>query len=304
MNGVVDGSAINGINGAVEEDGDTEGSDSTPYIIVAAVAGGTCIILFAMAIGIYYTTLQRNNSHGKTEEEPLPNTAQDHPPPEDGVEVGSEEVENQMVAASGNQPVSMIESKGGDDVSTLGDPYMDDAAPVIDTDNTVGESMISSQQELYVYGVKRSQGMGFGGAGSRMGDSTIHSGSYIRNNSAIFKDDTTLEDLYHHSSSPQGTTFASTTTSNSKSNNNNFQRLLVHAPSGQLGIVLHNPHGDLPIVRALEETSVLHGKLRAGDLLLSVDGVACQGMSEDEVSTFLSGRSRNSTRILALGRSS
>mmetsp|Transcript_41961 Transcript_41961/g.88101 ORF Transcript_41961/g.88101 Transcript_41961/m.88101 type:complete len:270 (+) Transcript_41961:1065-1874(+) len=257
----------------------------------------------------------------KKTKEPLTTTAvvvQDHHHPPPSPEVGLGEVENRMVVAvsqPGSQPVSMIESKGGDDVSTLGDPYMDDAAPVIGTDNTVGESMISSQQELYVYGVKRSQGMG---AVSRMGEdsTTIHSGSYIRNDSAIlFKDDTTLEDLYYHHPSPsshQGTAFNSTPTSESKShsnnipinnNNNNFQRLLVHAPSGQLGIVLRNPHGDLPIVSALEETSVLHGRVRAGDLLLSVDGVACQGMSEDEVWTFLSGRSCNPTRILALGRS-
>jgi len=63
-----------------------------------------------------------------------------HPP-----EVGVEEVENQMVAVS--QPVRMIESNGGDDVSTLGDPYMDDAAPVIDTDNTVGERYV----DLIIY---------------------------------------------------------------------------------------------------------------------------------------------------------
>lgn len=135
--------------------------------------------------------------------------------------------------------------------------------------------MISSQQELYVYGVRKAQGMG----ASRVGGSTV---------GPVFGEDTTLEDVFH---------------SQHGSSTPDFRQLKVPAPSGELGIVLDNSHGELPIVWAIKESSSLHGKVRVGDALLSVDGVDCRGMSTQEVSTFLGGRSQNPTRMLALARS-
>ena len=81
-----------------------------------------------------------------------------------------------------------------------------------------------------------------------------------------------------------------------------FQRISIAAPAGMLGIVLDNPHLDLPVVYAIKETSALHGKIRVGDLLLSVDEVECRGMSAHQISTFLSSRSQNPVRTLVLAR--
>ena len=76
------------------------------------------------------------------------------------------------------------------------------------------------------------------------------------------------------------------------------------APAGKLGIVIDNPGGDIPVVHAIKETSVLHGRINVGDLLLSVDEKDCRGMSAVAVSKFISSRSDNPTRTFVLLRGS
>mmetsp|Transcript_10925 Transcript_10925/g.20355 ORF Transcript_10925/g.20355 Transcript_10925/m.20355 type:complete len:518 (+) Transcript_10925:488-2041(+) len=269
------------------------GNENRMYFIIATVVGSVCILLFAVAIVIYIAT--RNKGTERNEKaQYFPTTAatsQDHHLPLDEIRM---EVETKCETLYHQQTptsyIGTIESKeDADDVSTLGDPYMGDAVnAVMDADHTVGESMVSTQQELYVYGVGRPTGMD-----ATIG-STINSGS-IRN--MIFGDDTTLENLYR---SPQCT--SSTMMGDDQSNQ--FQCVTVVAPSGKLGIVLDNPHADLPIVWAIKETSSLHGRVHVGDLLMSVDGVDCRGMSTHRVSTFLSSRSQNAARTLVLARGS
>lgn len=98
-----------------------------------------------------------------------------------------------------------------------------------------------------------------------------------------------MEDIYK---TPEG----------NHTNGTNFQRIIINAPAGKLGIVLDNPNLDFPVVHAIKETSALHGKIRVGDLLLSVDGVDCQGMSTHTVSVFLSSRSQKFARMLVFAR--
>ena len=82
-----------------------------------------------------------------------------------------------------------------------------------------------------------------------------------------------------------------------------FKRLTVVAPRGKLGIVVNNENdGDLPIVHAVKDESVLYGKVNVGDLLISVDEVDCRGMSAVNVSRLISSRSQNPTRMLILLR--
>ena len=76
------------------------------------------------------------------------------------------------------------------------------------------------------------------------------------------------------------------------------------APSGKLGIVIDNQTGDMPIVHAIKETSVLHGRVNVGDFLMSVDEVDTRGMSAVQVSKLISSRSQNPVRKLVLMRGS
>lgn len=143
--------------------------------------------------------------------------------------------------------------------------------------------MISSQQQLFIYGVGRQRSNT--GNESRMDGTTVFSGS----KNMLFGEDHTLEEIYedsiggHHSSSDETVT--------------------VIAPKGPLGIVLDNPHGAIPVVFAVKETSSLLGKVYVGDLLLSVDEVDCRGMSSQNVSKFLNSRSQNVARKMVLSRS-
>eukprot|EP00804_Cyclotella_cryptica_P014150 CCRYP_005585-RA/>CCRYP_005585-RA protein AED:0.09 eAED:0.09 QI:183/1/1/1/1/1/3/142/836 len=182
-----------------------------------------------------------------------------------------------------------IESREGeqDDVSTLGDPYFGEAVnAVMDRDDTVAESMISAEQDLFVYGVGRPRLDT--GASSRM-DSTFSGKS--NPNKLVFNDDNTLEDIYR---TPECTIY--------DQEDSNSERLTVVAPAGKLGIVIDNPGGDIPVVHAVKETSVLNGKIKVGDFLLSVDEQDCRGMSAVAVSKLISSRSTNPSRTFALLR--
>ncbi|KAL3778924.1 hypothetical protein ACHAW5_000635 [Stephanodiscus triporus] len=78
---------------------------------------------------------------------------------------------------------------------------------------------------------------------------------------------------------------------------------VVVAPAGPLGIVIHNVAGaNLPIVHAVRETSALRGRVRAGDVLVSVDEVECEGMSAEQVSRLICDRSENPGRMIGLLR--
>mmetsp|Transcript_31624 Transcript_31624/g.66259 ORF Transcript_31624/g.66259 Transcript_31624/m.66259 type:complete len:465 (-) Transcript_31624:716-2110(-) len=263
------------------------GNENRMYFIIATVVGSVCSLLLAVAIVIYITTRTERNE--KAQPFPIRAATSYQLPPEIQMEIETrcETLYHQQTPTS---YIGTIESKeDADDVSTLGDPYMGDAVnAVMDADHTVAESMVSAQQELYVYGVGRPTGMD-----ATIG-STIHSGS-IRN--VVFGDDTTLENLYR---SPQCT--SSSIMGDDQSIQ--FQYVTVVAPPGKLGIVLDNPHSDLPIVWAIRETSSLHGRVHVGDYLMSVDGVDCRGMSTHRVSTFLSSRSQNPARTLVLARGS
>jgi hypothetical protein len=119
----------------------------------------------------------------------------------------------------------------------------------------------------------------------KMGDTMVFSGSKIM----MFGDDTALEDIFQ-------------TSSTRNNGDSTLDLITVIAPQGTLGIVLDNPHGALPYIYAIKETSSLHGKVRVGDLLLSVDEVDCRGMSSHTITRFLSSRSLNPQRKLVLVR--
>lgn len=76
--------------------------------------------------------------------------------------------------------------EGEDDISTLGYPYFGDGVPHHEphADDTVADSMISSEQKMYVYGVGRER--------LNTGNSTT-SGT---GNPSVFEDDATFEDAY------------------------------------------------------------------------------------------------------------
>jgi hypothetical protein len=181
----------------------------------------------------------------------------------------------------------MIESPGADDdISTLGDPYLGEGggkAIYSTNDEMIAEqSLISAGDEIYVYGTRRR-------LNTKDGGSTMFTeggGSKM-----VFGDDTTLEGAYLNNPFEVG-----------GSARKDYQHFVVDAPAGALGIVIDNVTGDLPIVHAIRETSVLQGMLSVGDFLVSVDEVDCRGMSAMQVSKLISGRSENPNRRLALLR--
>jgi len=81
------------------------------------------------------------------------------------------------------------------------------------------------------------------------------------------------------------------------------ERLEIVAPAGKLGMVIDTPNGDIPVVHAIKQTSVLVDQVCVGDRLLSVDGEDCTGMTAMQVSKLISLKSEKPARVLVFGRS-
>ena len=81
-------------------------------------------------------------------------------------------------------------------------------------------------------------------------------------------------------------------------------RITVVAPSGKLGLVVSSsPDADtMPVIVQIKKKSVLTGKAKVGDLLLSVDEVDCRGMKALEVSNLIASRSHQPERVFVLSR--
>jgi len=286
------------VNGQVitkEIDGDQQGNNMM-YIIAGAVGGA--LVLFAIVGGVYYKKRRNNrrNSNGSSKRYPEKQSSSDFyngsgntgtmmsspptksfppPPPQSSSPVGDY--------------FGTIEPRPGeDDVSTLGDPYIGDVHvnQAMGGDNTVTESLMSSGNDMYVYGISRPR-MNTGDS-SRMGGSTTNTGS----NRMTFQDDGTMEEFY---GCPDATNYHS-------EKDSNFEHITVVAASGVLGIVIDNPSRTTPVVHAIKESSILNGRVHVGDLLMSVDEVDCRRMTAVAVSKLIGSRSQNPTRTLRLLR--
>jgi len=197
-----------------------------------------------------------------------------------------------------------------DDISTLGEPYLGPMMNSLKSNNTtttttttnnnnieiddgIGEqSVISAGQEMYVYGTR-----------SRLNTKDdVTSLKSSSKKSILFGDDVTLENAYANNPYMKGTNIDGDGGDGSAIRN--YTRIVINAPRGALGIIIDNVTGDLPILHAIRETSILHSQVFVGDLLLSVDEVDCRGLTAVQVSRLISGRSENSSRKLTLLRPS
>ena len=269
-----------------------EQNNTLYYIIGGAAVGGLLLILAGLLV--YKRKLQSSPPKSPPKSLPPKDTPQSQQP-SPAFHQAPPPPQWQPPPTTNTEPAQnyfgTIESREGeDDVSTLGDPYFGEGANANaepHADNTVGESMISAERGMYEFGVGRER-LNTDGVSSRMA-STV-TGGYNSSNPNIFGDDATYEDAYR---TPNGYEKAAS-----------WKRVTVIAPAGKLGVVVDNQTGDMPVVHAIKETSVLNGKVNVGDLLLSVDEVDCRGLSAVQVSRLISSRSHNAARALVLQRGS
>ena len=289
---VVDGTKV--VTPAQKPDGG-DGGGSNMGIIIGAAVGGV-LAVFILIGSIFYTKrrkqLEPSKSGSPKSGSPLKDTKvmrDDVMGKEWSMQNAPESPDEEQTCAS--PYLGTIESREGeDDVSTLGDPYFGEAIDARDT-GTVAESMVSS--DMLALGVKR-RGVGSSNA-SRM-DATTATGYTTGLGSTYqmtFADDTTLDDAYQ---TPDAIGYE-------EEEDEDYERIVVVAPPGKLGIVIDNPSGNIPFVHAIKETSVLHGKVHVGDLVLAVDEVDCRGMHSMSVSRLISKRC-DSARTLRLLRNS
>jgi hypothetical protein len=291
----VNGEPISQEDGTNDDTSSTGGvesgnSDKLLFYIVGGVLGGALIFLI-VGIMFYRAGRQSREKDGFNEVREEGRSSMASPPSPEETPSGPVVVEGWGRRDSRKYGDMMIESRGDDDISTLGDPYFGEGgakAIYPPNDEMIAEqSVISAGDEIYVYGTRRRLNTKDGGSTMYTeGDNGTKGGSKM-----MFGDDTTLEDAYLNNPFEVG-----------GSARKDYQHFVVVAPAGALGIVIDNVTGDLPIVHAIRETSVLQGRLGVGDLLVSVDEVDCRGMSAMEVSRLISGRCENPVRRLALLR--
>lgn len=257
--------------------------------IIGGVVGGALVLFVVVGSILYSRRRQHETSTSGSFSKDTKGVGDDIMGKEWSTRTGNDSPDAQTCATP---YLGTIESREGeDDVSTLGDPYFGEAINASDT-GTVAESMISS--DMLALGVKRNKG--FSSNASRM-DATTATGYTSGVGSAYpmtFADDTTLDDAYQ---TPADLEYG-------EEDDEDYERVVVVAPSGKLGIVIDNPSGGIPFVHAIKESSVLHGKVFVGDLVLSVDEVDCRGMHSLAVSKLISKRSENPARTLSLLRNS
>lgn len=301
------------VNGeTVTDDVDEENNAESPFIftipVIAGAAAGGVGVLFCLSVVFFVLCRKRrkekkgtnnNNDHVKRRSTYPPKSFHNMTTTTttNGVDNGGTTTENPTTSDDNNtlNPQSYFgtinPTDDGDDVSTLGDPYVGELISPAATDATTVASggLMSLQEKLFVYGVMGlSSRVGSTGVESRMGD-TMLTGS----KTMMFGDDATLEAMYQ--------TTTPTTTEQTPAV---LDFITIVAPSGVLGVVLNNTGVEFPIVFAVKDSSPLYGRVEVGDMLVSVDEVHCKGMSSHTVSSFLSSRSHNPGRKLTLARAS
>jgi len=260
--------------------------DSSLYYIIGGATGGALALLLAM-VAVY-----KRKPSSRRPSKSLPREMQGAPENTLAVPTGDGALREPSTKATANttSPQSYfgtIESREGeDDVSTLGDPYFGEGVAPAEprADATVTESMISSEQRMFEYGVGR-ESLG-------TGDPSTVAGGAGAGNPNLFGDDATYERGY------------GTPDRSYEEDGGGLRRLVVRAPEGKLGIVVDNKTGEMPIVHAIKETSVIRGEVQVGDLLFSVDEVECRGMPAVQVSRLISSRMMNPERSLVILRAS
>ena len=325
------GGGGNSTNPLPDINNNTNNNDNQLYYIIAGSVGGSLLILI---IGIIFYRAGRDSrvkeEHSQQQQQqlhqqqpqfpisdivrPVPMTRHDRVPSDTFDIIAQRQNTHHNGGWNNNNNNTgfgdILSGTDDDDISTLGEPYL---GPMmnslksnnnttstttnnnnnIEIDDGIGEqSVISAGQEMYVYGTR-----------SRLNTKDdVTSLISSSKKSILFGDDVTLENAYANNPYMKGTNIDGDGGDGCAIRN--YTRIVINAPRGALGIVIDNVTGDLPILHAIRETSILHGQAFVGDLLLSVDEVDCRGLTAVQVSRLISGRSENSSRKLTLLRPS
>jgi C-terminal processing protease CtpA/Prc len=115
----------------------------------------------------------------------------------------------------------------------------------------------------------------------------------------LFNDDKSLDQQFLDDRMNNETTGAPAAAAAKRTRISPFE---VRAPPGLLGMVVDSlPNGGPPIVRAIQPNSVLEGKVRIGDRLLSVNNKDVTGLTAKDVSNLISFK-QNEERLLKFVR--
>lgn len=308
----------------VQQRGNVTSPDYTLYYVIVGAASIIIILLLAGGLYVYKTKLAMSSLSSSlsipsstTSSKPF---VRDTPTVLNCTTVASEspsppETTTLPPPITTTTPVpvmpvtTVVPREGDDDVSTLENPYFPKMSEGEHhhAENTVGESMMSSEHKGYVWGMNGDRfNAGEDPSTVTGGANTIISNHFLRHpHNTMFIDDTTLEDIYKNPDGSYNLEGGGDCGGGDGSNSNsNFTRLTVVAPPGKLGITFNVHTGNMPIVLTIEETSVLHGDVHVGDLVMSVDEIDCGGLSAVQVSRLISSRGGNPVRTLVLLRGS
>ena len=236
---------------------DTGNDDDTLYIIVAAAAVGFVVALVALAV------LACRRRSVLSSSSPAVTTAVNSVSavPEEGAVVS-----NKGKSTSGIGVSSEIFLGDKEDVSTLGDPVLQQSGMVVNGGTDQDEQTASVENDYdYKKQYMKSQGVGSLDSFERISSDTSISVQYSSVGAGLgggAGDDGDGDGLKI--------------------------RFEVNVPPGKLGMVIDTPNGSVPCVHAIKSDSILVSHVKVGDRLVTVDGDDVTAMTAMQVSQLIS----------------
>jgi hypothetical protein len=236
--------------------------DNLGIIIGAAVGGGVVVL------GLVTFLFLKKKKAVKNREATAPMSANEMTPEQSNLSATVPPVSSGTPDAH----LTTITLGTPDEVSTLGDPIL--AGMQLLDGGGLDEHTASVNDVNYDF-VKNQRGQ----LETRDSKKSLDTKSYFpssleRIESDAFSDDNSFEALFQNEDPRMEEQFT------------------VIAPPGKLGMVLDTPPGEGPLVHAINDTSVLKGRVRVGDRLISVDAEDVSTMSADEVSVLITQKSQ------------
>ena len=261
------------VGGVPQNEVDEEPNGIGLPVIIGSVAGGLSLVIVGMLVYIMYC--RKRSKPLNTQSQATPTT----------------------VAASGERMNTEVRVEPQDEVSTLGDPTYTQgmAMAALEKDDTVTPSIVSGDYDYArKYGMRPT-------LTSSVADSA-RSADLLGSIDMSARGEASSEDLSAFGLAKMDTSLFSDDASFEQQFTEIETRFEVLAPAGKLGMVIDTPNGQVPVVHAIKDSSVLSDTVQVGDRLISVDDEETTMMTAMQVSKLISAKADNPSRTLVFAR--
>lgn len=194
---------------------------------------------------------------------------------------------------STNRMEILINNNGGDDISTLGDPYCGATAVSKVDERTTASSLAYD----YSKNIKNRDEDEEGPSQDCYTEATPRTKTSIGMGGSLLADDQSFDQQYDDDEELDFEKFMGDGTSDQK----DTEIIKVLVAPGKLGIVLDDKPGSAPVIHAIKPTSPLFGRVQVGDQIIKMNDERISDMAAYDISRLISDKS-DEDRILEFHR--